>query len=145
MLTKKDRTKLANDALEICKLEYTRLTAQQLVPLEIVERMQFDISKSNIPNHLVLQLRTLVVGEVKERLEETVTFKYPRSWFQMLKAQYLPKWLKRKFPIKYRTKSQTVYGKLMECYPQAPASIRKGPHYSIVEGSVYPRNISWNE
>ena len=63
---------------------------------------------------MVLDIKQKVYGETSGVLE----IKQPATWFQMLKAQHAPCWLKRRWPVRYTTEkcdARALYPKL--CYP----------------------------
>lgn len=45
-------------------------------------------------------VRTVMVMVLGLSAPQTVTYKTPASWWQMLKRDYAPKWFKSKFPVR---------------------------------------------
>lgn len=70
-----------------------------------------DIIVDQIANQIVVELSTILQGETLEKVE----FKYPEDWFQAVKERFFPKWLLKRYPVKYITKcleARAVYPRL---------------------------------
>jgi len=76
----------------------TELTKQLMedfaIPAELTVR---DIPAIGLLDMLVMSIKQEVYGETLGTLET----KHSATWFQMLKEQHAPYWLKRRWPIRY--------------------------------------------
>lgn len=69
---------------------------------------------------LLYSLHTLIPAENLKEETHTVTINYPATWWQMCKEQYFSEWLKKRYPIRYNTKSETVTFTAYNLYPKFP-------------------------
>ena len=70
-------------------------------------------------------IRMLIPAEKINEEARTATVEYPGTWWQAFKEQYFPAWLKKKCPIIYKRKSETVTCTFYNMYPKFPLSIVK--------------------
>jgi len=71
-------------------------------------------------DNLLYSLHTLIPSEKMKEEKHTITVSYPATWWQALKEQYLSPWLKKRYPIKNKTKSETVTFTAYNLYPKFP-------------------------
>ena len=75
------------------------------------------------------ETRVMVRGYIwKEKL---VYVRYPKDWVQAIKDRFLPKWLKRRFPVKYvEIDGRAYYPQLSRIHPndESYVSIR---HFEV--------------
>ena len=69
---------------------------------------------------LMYSLHTLIPAENLKEETHTVSVEYPETWWQAFKEQYFSVWLKKRYPIKYKTKSETVTFTAYNLYPKFP-------------------------
>jgi hypothetical protein len=69
---------------------------------------------------LLYSLHTLTPAENLKEETHTVTMHYPATWWQMFKEQYFSEWFKKRCPIRYNSKSETVTFTAYNLYPKFP-------------------------
>ena len=69
---------------------------------------------------LLYSLHTLIPAEHLKEETHTVTVEYPETWWQAFKEQYFSTWLKKKCPIRYKKKAETVTFTAYNLYPKFP-------------------------
>ena len=69
---------------------------------------------------LLYSLHTLIPAEHLKEETHTVTVEYPETWWHAFKEQYFPAWLKKKYPVRYKKKAETVTFTAYNLYPQFP-------------------------
>ena len=69
---------------------------------------------------LLYSLHTLIPAENLKEETHTVTVEYPETWWQSFKEQYFPAWIKKKYPVRYKKKSETVTFTAYNLYPKYP-------------------------
>ena len=69
---------------------------------------------------LLYSLHSLIPAENLKEETHTVSVEYPETWWHAFKEQYFPAWLKKRYPIKYKTKSETVTFTAYNLYPKFP-------------------------
>lgn len=74
----------------------------------------------DIVGNLVFQLKAQVLAEQLEDRKRTVTFFYPKSWWQRLKQEYFPEWLMEIFPLVFVEWKRTVFFERYATYPEFP-------------------------
>ena len=91
-----------------------RFTAQEIFDGHTLHSLRFDFTPDEILNRLVYKLSTEVLVEKVQEVEKEI--KYPASWWQAFKLEVLPKWFRRRFPIRWKVTKV----KLERCagYPQ---------------------------
>ena len=73
-----------------------------------------------IRDSLLYSLHTLIPAEKMKEESHTVTVSYPASWWQAFKERYFSVWLKKRYPIRHKTKSETVTFTAYNLYPKFP-------------------------
>ena len=71
-------------------------------------------------DELMYSIHTLIPAENLKEEKHTVTVNYPATWWHAFKEQYFSAWLKKRYPIKYKTKSETVTFTAYNLYPKFP-------------------------
>ena len=91
-------------------------------------------------NNGIYALRTFLLSHRHPAIqrEQVVNFAYPKTWWQMVKFQYFPPWLKRAFPIEMAVVEKKVTwmdGPLLLC----PHTSRepKEKHLQFLATGVY--------
>jgi hypothetical protein len=95
--------------------------AQKVLSGHALVNLRLESWKNDVADALVYQLSTYVLAEEVENRTKTVNFEYPKSWWQMFKQQYFPKWLLKRFPVKTKKDTRLVTFKKYATYPKAPA------------------------
>lgn len=70
------------------------------IPKHMIDDVQFprDIAE-DVAHNLIVQIKAAVATESLEPIE----IKYPENWIEAVKERWLPKRLKKKFPVKYKS------------------------------------------
>jgi len=83
-------------------LEKIKFTIQEMISPALMDDMRYesieDIAKRSIVKRLILYLWSNKVNE--EEYDDIVNV-YPATMWEELKRDYWPRWLKRKFPVRY--------------------------------------------
>lgn len=113
---------------EVLIEQLKRYVAEVFTP-EISRSVHFDVRE------LVGRMATELCSTVDLPLEplETFTelaiFKTPKTWFDHFRLTYFPKFLSKKFPIKWKTERQSIQVKCGAVYPKLPVAF---PNYGGV-------------
>ena len=85
------------------------------------QNLRVDVIEGLYDNELLCSLHTLIPAENMK--EETHTFraKYPSDWKQAFKEQHFPEWLKKRYPVKYKSITETIKFIAYNLYPNFPA------------------------
>jgi hypothetical protein len=112
------------DSVKLTKIPITVKAALGEYPL--VEQ-DLTLTVERILDHMVFSLRSHMLAEELENRSKVVefTFEFPSSWWQHFKLQVFPKWLQRRFPIKYAhyKYNKKVIFKKYAAYPKANIAI----------------------
>ena len=107
--------------------EFTKNTLDFLVTEKRIDMGSFCLDNLKIErvheyirNELLYSLHTLIPAENMKEETHTVTVEYPETWWEAFKEQYFKGWLKTWFPVKYRTKTETVTFTAYNLYPMFP-------------------------
>ena len=84
------------------------------------ENLEVERIKDFGRHELLYSVRTLIPAENLKEATHTVTVEYPETWWQAFKEQYFPARLKKKCPIRYKKKSETVKFTAYNLYPKFP-------------------------
>ena len=87
----------------------------------VVQNLRVSVTEGLYDNEFLYALHTLIPAE--DTKEETHTFgaKYPSDWKQAFKEQHFPEWLKKRYPVKYKSITETVKFTAYNLYPNFPA------------------------
>lgn len=114
--------------MEEVSLNRLQVTAQTVLSREAVTRdaITLDVLGNEMSN-LVYRLRSEVLAEHTGTINETRYIQVPRNWWQMLKRDCLPRWFRRRWPVKCEDAKINVtcdvwakYPHLAEPPPRAP-------------------------
>ena len=110
-------------AEEIEKYVLTLLACEKGINLGgfTAQNLRVDVIEGLYDNELLCSLHTLIPAENMK--EETHTFraKYPSDWKQAFKEQHFPEWLKKRYPVKYKSITETIKFIAYNLYPNFPA------------------------
>jgi hypothetical protein len=70
---------------------------------------------------LLYTIHTLIPAEKMKEESHTFKVKYPRGWKEAFKEEHFPKWLKRRYPVKYIERTEKVKFTAFNLYPMFPA------------------------
>ena len=85
-----------------------------------LRRLKIEKLPTYIENELIYLLHTLIPAENMKEETHTVTVEYPETWWEAFKEQYFKGWLRTWFPVKYKTKTETVTFTAYNLYPKFP-------------------------
>lgn len=111
-------------------LQKIKVARDTYVPKEVLENTSVDFVSDHLRNSYLAHFETWLAAEVKEDDVE-VSVKYPATCWQMFKEQYFPYWLKKKFPVQYKTKSEKKHIEMMRVFPELEIDLKR-PLYKII-------------
>lgn len=116
------------------KILFERLifTSSKMFTGHSLSTMKFDIIERDVIDALVFELKTEVMTEKLFNRIQKVTFKVPKSWWQHFKQVWFPKWVLRKFPVRFETHTKKVIFERYATYPQLPLVFPKDKIGQIV-------------
>jgi len=120
-------------------LEKVRIGLSEYISKEQILNFNIEIIGDNLTDSIIFKIRGFLMGEKLREEKRNWRVSYPSSWWQMLKEQYFPKWLLKKYPVKYTIKKRKVTFKVYEVYPKLPIAI---PKYT---DSHFPLQICYEE
>jgi hypothetical protein len=100
--------RLADLVLDTKYLDVMRVSCQARLTEEFGLRGKMELTSymDYISRGMVLRLDAFLAGENLNQI------KYPTDWLESVKERWAPKWLLKKYPVKYTTYNITAY------YPQ---------------------------
>jgi hypothetical protein len=167
----------AREAVTELVLSQLQVAVRQHFSGHALHHLRLEEIPQYLTDDLVWQLSTFLVAEDlsppprRVGLLKPMTFEYsfvietPRSWWQMLKRDYLPQWVRNRWPVKYRKEHQrrktqswvrwsgtvdyqvqAVYPKFPEVYPKCgepiilrnPAGFRPGEIIANCDAPISP-------
>jgi len=113
-----------NDRNEII-LEKMRVGNKGSISLAVVSNLEVRTFVEPLYSSMLISMMSHVWTEELDNREKTISFKYPRNWWEHLKCSF-PSWFKTKFPIKYDVHKRKVVFSHKTVYPQLCLSNIKG-------------------
>lgn len=89
-------------------LEAVKFHAQKFLGAYAMDTMRVEQFIDQFTGDLVMSLRTRIMSEVTKKEEVTNRFRYPATWFQHLKYDHAPRWILKRFPVRWRHESITT-------------------------------------
>jgi len=105
-------------------LETIAMRATIQIPMSNVEVRSHKVPLSIAPDVIAWELAAKFLGSTEEQ-----TYKVPRGWFQHFKESCFPKYLKKKFPIKYKVLTFTAH----EAFPELDTTRRGVRFYEKIK------------
>ncbi len=103
LVTRKDTQEIERIVLE--KLKFG--LSEHIHPV-LLSKLRLSIEEDIFTKDLIARIRGFVWSkEVKKEVEET--FSYPSNWWEAVKARFFPKFLKRRYPVKYKYKDVVIH------------------------------------
>jgi hypothetical protein len=99
------------------ELEKIRLFSSAAILKAKLDLIEPEIICEREVDQLVLRLQGYIWGETKFKK----TIRYPIDWKQSIKERWFPKWLLKKYPVKYKTHNidaKIIYPKLKISMPE---------------------------
>ena len=103
---------------EEVNLEKVRLAGRKVFGNMELRDMKIERFEDTLLDGIVYQWSTVCRGEKVRHEKQDVTFTYPATWWGHFKLKKFPKWLLKKFPVKYNTYLQTVVFKEIAVFPK---------------------------
>lgn len=104
------------------ELEKIQLYMDQMFSPTELQGMDFSISEETITRNLLFNVRKTFFGE-KKHVSTMVSFEFPKTWWDHFKMVNFPKWILKKYPVKYETRRKEVY---FDRYFEFPEAYRQG-------------------
>lgn len=99
-------------------LETVKFTMRQYMDGYALKSMKMQTVTDEFCKRFGIQLKTFILGEKVNEINEKVTFEVPQSAWQFFKWQYFPQWLLKYFPVKNKIWNKTVTFKQIQCFPK---------------------------
>jgi hypothetical protein len=98
------------DTIKTIALERISFYSQCEICRELIadKRLNIHIFDGYI-DRIILRLEAEILGKTTKE----ISVSYPADWWEAVKERFAPLWIKRKYPIKYKTIKLTA----KECYP----------------------------
>ena len=97
-----------------------------------IESFKLDSNYSPILRAFVYRLHTMIPAENMKEEIHVVSVEYPDGWWNAFKEQYFPKYILKRFPVKYATKRDTVKFTAYMLYPRLPRVLRGSTERQII-------------
>lgn len=117
-------TKKTSKAGELCSyqvneliLENVKIACSMSLGAYSLNMMRLHSAVDEVSKNISYHLNTFVLGEKTKTESVTNRFRYPATWFQHLKYSYAPKWLLKKYPVKWKHESIRTEVKHYHCVP----------------------------
>lgn len=115
---KPSATEKASAEIEKYVLEQLPITMSQYLDGHAMANLSIKRIADTMTDHFAYHLRTYILGEKCHEAEQTVTFRYPKNWWEHLKYSHSPKWFTRKFPVGWKHEKKTVKFEKVVCFPK---------------------------
>jgi len=120
-----DESQSAVDGLfDAVILDQIRVQSSFMMDGHALVHLTMDQYYNQICHNMEYKISTLIPAENMMEETHTVAVEYPDGWWNAFKAQYLPKYILKRFPVKYTTKKETVTFKAYMLYPKFPEVLR---------------------
>jgi len=102
------------------KLEPIELRVKKIMPDCFFQKCILDSYYDMFIEGMIYDLKVIILGEkTKEEIVEH-SFEYPKSFWDCFKEKFFPWFLKKRFPIKYKTIIKKTKVEHFACYPKLP-------------------------
>jgi hypothetical protein len=114
------------------KLKLLRSEVSEQFSGVALQQLKVDKHINYITDGIIYKVSTLIPAEDIKTEKHTITITYPDGWWQAFKEEYFSNWLKKKFPVRYVNKKETVTFEAYAIYPKLPIVMPKcGEHRFI--------------
>ena len=98
-------------------LEKIQFGIQTMVSKAFIDDLRYDTINDYETQSIIKQLRGYILGnKVHHEEVDSLVHRYPATIWEELKRDFWPKWLKRKFPVRYSTDiTHTVHNHYHVC------------------------------
>ena len=129
-------SKLDMATIDRITLEKIQFNMQQMVSSTLLSGMKFESMEDIITQSFIQRLTFYLLGnKVHDEDVETTVRTYPATMWEELKRDFWPKWLKRRFPIRYsRDVTQHNYKHYHVC-----------PHLNYKDDRKHLEFMMWND
>ncbi len=115
LLSRKEKKMEDKGIIELEKIQYG---LYDFLSKASLMNMSIDRIDDFVADRIIYKIRGYLMGEKLREEKSILEVSYPCSCWQMFKKQYFPKWLLKKFPVKYETVRKKVEFKVYELYPK---------------------------
>ena len=99
-------------------LERIVLQAQEFLgPEEIKNGLHLELVPDKLIGGIRARLSLYIRGEQLQNNTTEITFRYPKNWWEHFKKAKFPKWLLKKYPVEYDSRTKKVTFKVGEFIP----------------------------
>ena len=84
----------------------------------MIDQVEVSTYADHVGENLVAQLEATLMAEKIGEQDRTVNFKWPSTWWQMLKNDYAPEWFTNRWPVEFTTRKRTVRFTKKAVYPK---------------------------
>lgn len=99
---------LANIYIKHIALRKVRFGLSSLVGKQALDDMRMEVYMDYLTNQIVVAFSSVLLG--RETMKTVIdTVRYPATWRDAFKERWFPKFLKRRFPVKYEEKNIEVH------------------------------------
>ncbi len=96
------------------------------------------------PNHVKDELKLMLEVHLAGERQKPIGVEIPTNWFEHLKAEHAPSWVKQRWPVKTRVIELSVETLYPYLKTALPAELIGGDVRVLIQGSV-AETIKWTE
>jgi len=113
-------------------LEKTKAIVMTALSRELIDDIDVEVN-----GQVRFDYDEVFVRMVKELLKQNIgdrIIKHPTDWKEAFKEKWFPKWVLKKYPVKYRVyDALTIYPTLLKKYPVPPGLREEGFYFTFTE------------
>jgi len=98
---RREEGKLDPQKIEQITLEKIKYGLKKYISPAQLRDLKVKSYKDDFTNSIVVEIRDFVYGR-KIKKEVTKVVRYPSNWVQAVKERFLPEFIRRRFPVKYK-------------------------------------------
>lgn len=133
------KSKLNYETVELTKI---KKAVQLCLSREMIEDIKTDVTFGPLLDYYYINcLKEMLALKAGDRV-----IRYPKNWKEAFKERWTPRWLKKRFPVKYREYDVlVVFPDLLKEFP-VPMQLRNKNYYMTFTelGSILPGEINEN-
>lgn len=114
--------------METFYLKKLHFYTEQRISLDFLHTLKFDGIISDISDSLALAAVKEFISFIEKDDIASLKISYPKNWWQHFKQTFFPKWLLKKYPVKYETVTKTWTYDVEWIFPFSPSITKEfGP------------------
>jgi len=127
------------DSFETITLQGIRFAMEHRLSGETLRPDHFKQTVHEFAHQVVIRTNFIVFGQ--QGPDETIGFeiRYPADWWQHFRQRWCPRWIIRRWPLKFKVESQTVQLSKYVFYPKVVAD---GATYRVI-AKPDARQVRW--